>query len=262
MKNLKKSKVINYDFTDNETPSDSLHIFAQAKKDEINTKRFQNKFDQNNSAIIIMVILIVCLIGLCGFTTYQIYRYENKINPNQSSNQIKPEINNQDLSLIPSAITIIPADGFSFVLDNPIPKGFVKKSEKGNFDWIKDKKSSIGSYLSVDEIDTENLTNGVVVYSAEFDNKYSVQEFAKQVSTILGEGFIDSFSNTQEQISLPNNTILYKISPKNTREQITYYTTVTATNYYVIKIYTQGKNTSIGDKADYSQKILTKLRLN
>lgn len=254
MKNIKKSNVINYDFTDNEIPSDSLKTFAQTKKNEIHNKRFKNKFNQNNSAIVIMVILIMCLIGLCSFTIYQIYKYENKLNTNQRIDQnvnTNSTTNNENT-------TIITADGFSFVLDNPIPKGYTKKTEKTDFEWIKNKKSFVNSYTSTDEIDTEILTNGIVVSSVEFDNKYSTQEFAKVVVNQLGS----DFSTSTDQVFLPNNITAYKINSKNPREKITYYTVVTATNYYVIKVYTQGIGTNISEKADYAQKILTKIRLN
>jgi hypothetical protein len=239
---------VNYNFIDNTEsgaiPSTALKTFAQNKKNEINHKIFQRKFNQNNSAIIVMVALIICLIGLCGFAVYYIHQYENKTQKIGTT--------------IAKETSIIASDGFSFVLDKNIPAGYSKKSERIDFEWIVGKKGFQNSYLATEEIDTETVINGVSVQTAEYDNRYGLQNFAELVQSKLGADYnIDA-----EKLNLAGNIIAQKITNTKPREQINYYVAVSSDNYYVIKVYTQGKNTIANDKSDYATQILTKLRLN
>jgi hypothetical protein len=234
-----------FDFTTAQSKSSSIESYSEGKKAELNDKIFNPKLSGNKSALWILVILIICLTGLCGFTTYQIYNYERELTKNSKSS-IKDA-------------KIIAGDGFSFVIDSPIPNGFYKESVRTDFEWLEGKKGSVNSFLSKDNVDGEENINGVAVYSTEYDSKLSQKEFAQKVGEKLG----DTFRLDLDKVSLGNGTLLNHHSAINPRIKINYFTAVNGNNYYVIKVYNQGKdNPQVNDKAEFTKNLLNNLRLN
>jgi hypothetical protein len=235
-----------FDFTTAQDKSSSLQQYSDYKKAELNDKIFNPKLSNNKSAIWVLVILIICLTGLCGFTTYQIYNYERELQSKTNKGSIKDA-------------KIIAGDGFSFVIDSPIPNGFYKESLRTDFEWLENKKGFVNSFISKDTIDGEENVNGVAVYSTEYDSKLSQKEFAQKVGEKLG----DTFRLDIDKVSLGNGTLLNHHSAINPRVKINYFTAVNGNNYYVIKVYNQGKdNTKVNDKAEFTKNLLNNLRLN
>ncbi len=234
-----------FNFASAQDKSSSIEQYSNNKKVELNDKIFSPKHTYNKSAIWILVALIICLTGLCGFTTYQIYNFENELQSKNRSN-----IKN---------VKIISGDGFSFVIDSAIPNGFYKESTRVNFDWIEDKKGFANSFLSKDIVDGEENTNGISVYTAEYDSKLSQKEFAQKVSEKLG----DTFKLNSQKVTLDNGTLLSHISPTNSRIKVNYFTAVNASNYFLIKVYNQGKdNPKVNEKAEFTKNLLSNIRIN
>jgi hypothetical protein len=235
-----------FDFTTAQDKSSSLESYSEGKKAELNDKIFNSKYSNNRSAIWVLVILIICLTGLCGFTTYQIYNYERELQSKANKGNIKDA-------------KIIAGDGFSFVIDSAIPNGFYKESMRTDFEWLEGKKGNVNSFISKDTVDGEENVNGVAVYSTEYDSKLSQKEFAQKVGEKLG----DTFRLDTDKVSLGNGTLLNHHTAINPRVKINYFTAVNGNNYYVIKVYNQGKdNPKVNDKAEFTKNLLSNLRLN
>jgi hypothetical protein len=234
-----------FDFTTAQDKSSKLATYSEGKKAELNDKIFNPKYSNNKSAIWILLILIICLTGLCGFTTYQIYNYERELTKN-NKNSIKDA-------------KIITGDGFSFVIDSIIPNGFYKESARSDFEWLIGKKGNVNSFLSKDTIDGDENINGVAVYSTEYDSKLSQKEFAQKVADTLG----DTFKLDADRVSLGNGALLSHHPAINPRIKINYFSAVNSSHYYVIKVYNQGKdNPKLDDKAEFTKNLLNNLRLN
>jgi hypothetical protein len=243
---IPKNENSSFDFTHTETPSESLGSYSENKKAELNDKIFNAKYSQNKSAVWIMVILVLCLTGLCGFTTYQIYNYEKAIAANANKNDLKNA-------------TIIAGDSFSFAIAKGIPSGFSKESQRVDFEWIEGRKGFVNSFMSKEKIEGEENVNGLSVYTTEYDSKLGQSEFTQSVAGKIG----NDYKISNERISLINGVILTPIIPINSRTKITYYTAVNTSNYFVIKSYTQGKdNPKINDKAEFTKELLNNLRIN
>jgi hypothetical protein len=235
-----------FDFTTAQDKSSSLETYSEGKKAELTEKIFNPKYNNNKSAIWVMTILIICLTGLCGFTTYQIYKYEHDLEYKANKSNIKDA-------------KIITGDGFSFVIDTSIPNGFYKESNRIDFEWLEGKKGFVNSFISKDNIDGEENINGVSVFSTEYDSKLSQKDFAQTVSEKLG----DTFRLGLDKVSLGNGTLLNHHAPVNPRIKINYFTAVNSNSYYVIKVYNQGKdNPKVNDKAEFTKGLLNNLRLN
>lgn len=235
-----------FDFTTAQDKSSSLESYSEGKKAELNDKIFNAKYSSNKSAIWILMTLILCLTGLCGFTTYQIYNYEKELATKSNKNNIKDA-------------KVIAGDGFSFVIDSVIPSGFYKESTRSDFEWIAGKKGNVNSFLSKDTIDGEENINGIAVYSTEYDSKMSQKEFAQKVADTLG----DTFKLDADRVGLGNGTLLSHHLAVNPRIKINYFSAVNSSNYYVIKVYNQGKdNPKVNDKAEFTKNLLNNLRLN
>jgi hypothetical protein len=235
-----------FDFATAQDKSSSLESYSEGKKAELNHKIFNPKYAANKSSVWILLILIVCLTGLCGFTTYQIYNYEKDLQSKTSRGDIKD-------------LKIIAGDGFSFIIDPVIPNGFYKESTRSDFEWLEGKKANVNSFLSKDTIDGEENINGVAVYSTEYDGKLSQKEFAQKVADKLG----DTFKLDASEVSLASGSLLSHHSPVNPRIKINYFTAVNSNNYFVIKVYNQGKDSpKASDKAEFTKGLLSNLRLN
>jgi hypothetical protein len=235
-----------FDFTTAQDKSSSLAQYSEDKKAELTDKIFNPKISNNKSAIWVLVILIICLTGLCGFTTYQIYNYERELQSKANKGNIKDA-------------KIIAGDGFSFVIDSTIPNGFYKESLRTDFEWLEGKKGFVNSFISKDTVDGEENVNGIAVYSTEYDSKLSQKEFAQKVGEKLG----DTFRLDVDKVSLGNGALLNHHSAINPRVKINYFTAVNGNNYYVIKVYNQGKdNPKVNDKAEFTKNLLNNLRLN
>ena len=235
-----------FDFTTAQDKSSNIQQYSDYKKAELNNKIFNPKYASNKSAVWILAVLIVCLTGLCGFTTYQIYNYERELQSKANKGNIKDA-------------KIIAGDGFSFVIDSTIPNGFYKESSRTDFEWLEGKKGFVNSFISKDSVDGEENINGISVYTTEYDSKLSQKEFAQKVGEKLG----DTFRLDVDKVSLGNGILLNHHSAINPRIKINYFTAVNANNYYVIKVYNQGKdNPKVNDKAEFTKNLLNNLRLN
>jgi hypothetical protein len=235
-----------FNFAATESPSDSLNTYSETKKAELNEKIFHPKYSQNKSAIWIMLTLIMCLTGLCGFTTYQIYNYEKVITASNNKLDLK-------------SATIIAGDSFSFATNKPIPPGFSKESQRVDFEWLEEKKGFANSLISTERVDGEDNSNGLIVYTTPFDNKNGQISFAQIVASKIG----NEYRISNERISIANGVVLTPIIPINSRNKIVYYTAVNDSNYFVIKSYTQGSdNPKVNDKAEFAKDILSNIRIN
>jgi hypothetical protein len=242
-------------------PENTISTFAVSKKAEIETKMKDSKFSQNNSAMIIMTMVIFALVALCAYTAYQIYQYENKINSLTSSNLVpNPSTNvNINPSITASNSTTWTGDGFSVIFEDKVPGEFSKENKEGDFEFIDNKKAKITSYIAKDVVEGDSFVNGIIGYVAGFDNKYSLEDFTKKVLDTVGPNYVLS----EEKVMLFGDISASKLVSKNKRENITFYTAASSNNYYVFKTYTQGiENSELSSKAKFIQSIIPKIRLN
>jgi hypothetical protein len=230
-------------------PENTITTFADTKKAEIETKMKDSKFSQNNSAMIIMTLVIFALVALCAYTAFQIYQYENKIN---SLTSINP-------TAVKSNSTTWTGDGFSIIFDEQVPGTFVTESKEGDFEFLENKKSKITSYIAKDVIQGDSFVNGIIGYVSSYDNKYGLTDFTKKVLDTVGP----NYSISEDKVVLFGDIQASKITSKNKRENIIFYATVSNNNYYVFKTYTQGLDQSeLSTKAKFVESIIPKIRLN
>ena len=237
-----------YNFADKANPENVIESFSNQKKSEIKGKMLNNKFSQNNSALIVMLIVIVCLTSLCGFTTYQIYKYEQQIE------LAKGQVN---INITPESTWS--GKGFEVKINNTEFSKFQKESRPLAFEFLDDKTGQVDSLLSEDEIKGEFYKTGIIIYSTPFDSKLGLEEFQNKILQKNGSQYVA----TTQKIALPNDIVVAKLSSKNSKDGISLLAVVTSNNYYVLKLYNQGQDIpELKTKNQLIEEIITKIKLS
>ncbi len=241
-----RKTIPSYDFANKANPENSLETFSEQKKEQIKGKILKNKFSQNNSALIILVIVIICLTGLCAFTTYQIYKYEKLTTATQKSQQIAINLHTWSGS------------NFETSFNSNLNDQFQKETKEIDFDFLDNKKGQVNSFLSRDEIDGENYNTGIIIYSTEFDNKLGQEEFTQKVLSKTNSEYL----LTDQKIAFSGDTIAYKLANKNKKSYTNLYPVVTAKNYYVVKVINPGQELpQLNQKNKIVEELLSQLKL-
>lgn len=237
-----------YNFADKANPENVIESFSNQKKSEIKGKMLNSKFSQNNSALIVMLIVIVCLTSLCGFTTYQIYKYEQQIE------LAKGQVN---INITPESTWS--GKGFEVKINNTEFSKFQKESRPLAFEFLDDKTGQVDSLLSEDEIKGEFYKTGIIIYSTPFDSKLGLEEFQNKILQKNGSQYVA----TTQKIALPNDIVVAKLSSKNSKDGISLLAVVTSNNYYVLKLYNQGQDIpELKTKNQLIEEIITKIKLS
>ena len=237
-----------YNFADKANPENVIESFSNQKKSEIKGKMLNSKFSQNNSALIVMLIVIVCLTSLCGFTTYQIYKYEQQIE------LAKGQVN---INITPESTWS--GKGFEVKINNTEFSKFQKESRPLAFEFLDDKTGQVDSLLSEDEIKGEFYKTGIIIYSTPFDSKLGLEEFQNKILQKNGSQYVA----TTQKIALPNDIVVAKLSSKNSKDGISLLAVVTSNNYYVLKLYNQGQDIpELKTKNQLVEEIIAKIKLS
>ena len=237
-----------YNFADKANPENVIESFSNQKKSEIKGKMLNSKFSQNNSALIVMLIVIVCLTSLCGFTTYQIYKYEQQIE------LAKGQVN---INITPESTWS--GKGFEVKINNTEFAKFQKESRPLAFEFLDDKTGQVDSLLSEDEIKGEFYKTGIIIYSTPFDSKLGIEEFQNKILQKNGSQYVA----TTQKIALPNDIVVAKLSSKNSKDGISLLAVVTSNNYYVLKLYNQGQDIpELKTKNQLIEEIIAKIKLS
>jgi hypothetical protein len=247
-KKEKKGNAI-YDFATRAKPANSLEDFSKQKKAEIKGKILNNKFSQNNSALIILVIVIICLTGLCAFTTYQIYKYEQ---------QISLAKNTQNNSIDSVEKETWSGNGFEVKFNSALTNEFQKEKKDIDFEFLENKKGQVQSFLARDEIAGETYNTGIIIYSTDFDNKLGQKEFTEKVISKTNNEYLP----TDQKISFKGDLVVTKLANKTKKDYSSIYPVVTSNHYYVIKVLTNGNNVpELEGKNKLIQEMINEIKL-
>jgi hypothetical protein len=208
---------------------DDAHFQEYLKSKEA-TLRKKNKASRPQSTHMwaLVFVLMVSLVGL-GITALLQYR-ETQVLLAQYSDVAGVS----DVQEIRNTIT---AEGFSIVLDEETPEGYVVTRSTGESDFVEGVTSVTTSFLAELENDQgDTVLSGIEVEVIEYDNRLNQSDFAESVVEELGE----NYSIVAGEIELPKDFAASIIrNTSDTTDGIDYHTAVTSSNYYVIKVYTQ-----------------------
>jgi hypothetical protein len=227
--------------------------FVRTKEESLKRKLSPRKPSQDRHMWALVSILMLSLIGLGVFALIQKQDNERQIAALKSKG-----VAGVNESVENPMANIITAEGFSLVLKQPAPKGFQLDRRSSSFEYLANKTAVITSFLANQKVEGKEVISGIEVSVSEYDNKLDRKAFDKQVVEKLGP----DFEIKSEDINIPNDFKLSKIQSKNP-ENISYYTTVTSNNYYVIKVYNQtAKYSEFSEISRFTDSILETIYLN
>jgi hypothetical protein len=244
--NTANKKIHKFDFVKPAKVEFSSGFSLEVQKKSIEKKFSETRKKHNiNSYSVIISLVAVSLIGLCGYTIWQL------IDTTKNNEKIALE----KKSLVDNSI-IIPSDTFSIVLkSNPTVK-FNQDSESAKMEFLDDKKSTENSYFTTE---VNNITAGIVITNAEYDNKLSQEGFTNKYMKYLGPDFDIASENTFLQRGFFTNKITPKINPDN----IAFYPVVSSNNYYIIKtINPLKKDKNNIEVSNFVDELITRTYLN
>ncbi len=217
------------------------NLEVKLKKQKSQTIDSQKKASdpKNQQVLVIVFILLVGLIAAGSFSIIQALRVqelENELNPG-------PEV--AGVSNTDQGNNIIVGSGFSIIMDQPTPESFNLKTNFGSVNFLS-KVGSTTQFLAQLEKGGLDLTTGIEVQIAEYDNKLDADQFIEEIDSTLGS----SYTLGSEQIKVSDQFELAKFVSQS-QDDPTYYATVTTENYYLIKIYNQTSEYS--EFIDYSR---------
>lgn len=203
----------------------------------------------------IPALLFVLMIGIVVLGSVALLQYrENQELLSRSKN---PEVAgiNDDVQK-----NIVTAYGFSLIFDTPLPEGFSLKQTINPSPYLTDTQAITTTFQAELKDDDKTLLAGIEVSVSEFDNKRTNEEFASLVQSQLG----GDYTILSSPVIIPNNYSAISIKHTSpTTDGIDYYTIVTSSNYYSIKVINQVANESkYEDYALTIDSIIQKLYLN
>ena len=203
---------------------------------------------KTNSFVVIISLVAIALVGLCGYSVWQLIESNKKID--QAAAQKKLEV---DKSIIVSG------ESFSLVMAANPPVKFNKVSTQSKMDFLEAKKSTLTTYQYSFEKDGDEKLAGIEVNNTEYDNKLSQDSFTIKYLESLGSEYILS----SEKTFLPRGFFTNKIIPKSNPDNVAFYPVVSSNNYYIIKIINQAQNNSdLADVSKFVDGLINEIYLN
>lgn len=217
---------------DYKQPLEDDSYFQDYLKSKAETLKKTNQATRPQSshmwALIFVLMISLVGLGITALLQYQntqqlLARYETAdvAGANEGSIQIQ---------------NIITAEGFSIVLDEPTPEEYKLNRSTEISKFVPEIQSTTTSLIAPIDVSGVTVQSGISVEVTEYDNKLTKEEFAEQVAQQLGEDYVV----IGDEVSIPKDYSVTKIKNNGaTTDNIEYYTTVTSSNYYVIKVYMQ-----------------------
>lgn len=242
-----------FDFQKPFEGKDNFQTFIQENQQK--TQNDISRKDRGHAPLILLIfVLLASLVGLSYFTLTQMQEKALLSATNSTTTGVVAGASDNTIN------NIISGEGFSIVLKEQEPKGFVLDKQPVQFPFILDKKATLTQYLiELKDNSTSNIIkSGIEVYTAEYDNKMDIQTFTKKVLEKIGPNYVlsDSAVNTARQAQLK------KLVPKIS-EGFDYFVGVTTENYYVIKLHTQAKELNeLSEISDFTESFIPNIYLN
>lgn len=176
---------------------------------------------------------------------------KNNLNKPKQTNteEVNSKIENKQL------LAPILGSNFSIKPNTTPPDGFkFTEAETSLFIFS---RGLLASYLFEIEDEFSTIKSGIKIFSREYDNRFSQEDFAVMFKNSLGSDYRIS----SEEIIMPKNIRLTKIV--SSQEDVTHFIGVTSENYYVIKVYNPTNHYLVNEKiSDFTSNILDYLYLN
>lgn len=182
---------------------------------------------KNHQIWVLIFVLLTGLIAAGAFSVNQTLRIQELESEFAANPQVVGASTNSSMD------NIIVGSGFSIIVDQKTPSNFELKTNFGRIKYL----NALGSttqLLSRREKGGIELLTGIEVQVVEYDNKLTEEAFLKRMQEVLG----GNYTLASEKIKVPKQFELRKFVPRS-KDDPTYYVTVTADNYYVIKLYNQ-----------------------
>jgi hypothetical protein len=244
--NTSNKKINKFDFVKPAKVEFSSGFSLEEQKKSIEKKFVETKKTHNtNSFAAIVSIIAISLVGLCGYTIWQL------VDSNNNAERVALE----KKSLVDNSI-IISGETFSIVLkSNPTFK-FNKESTTTKMEVLENKKSTTTQYFTTLN---SNKTAGIEITSTEYDNKLSQDAFANKYLEYLSS----NYNISSEKTFLQRGFFTNKIIPKNNPDSVTFYPVVSSNNYYIIKTTNPFKNDSNNiETSKFVDELINEIYLN
>ncbi len=209
----------------------------------------QPKF--NVRLFLLVIVLLLSLIAVGSFSivqTMKIQDLEEKLNNGSQVAGINEQIKKEHF---------IVGSGWTILVDQEPPDGYVLEHNLIEADYL-NRKVSATSFLARINKGAMQLTTGIEIHTAEYDNKMTLEEFVSVIEQYLGKNYLKS----NQILTVSNQFDLVRFSPKS-KDDPTYYVTMTFDNYYVIKVFNQTERfPEFIDYTRFTDKLISGLWLN
>lgn len=203
--------------------------YIEEKKVELEKKIKPKKTNEHKYAWVLVFVLMLTLVGLGSYSLYMINEKDIKITKLEEK-QVAGTAEIED--------TYISGDGFTFIISGGIPEGYKLDRRIANFQYSKNQKNAvINSFIAQKITNNQTILSGLEITVSEYDTEFKKDDLAQEVLKTLDKSYVIKAG----EISIPKNITLTQISSEKYPD-ITYYTTITDSNYYVIKEYNQTQN--------------------
>lgn len=244
----------NFDKLPNLPKSGNFQDFINAKKTELEEKINSHPRSSSSSAWVVVFILMLTLVALGTFTLSQLNQNNQEISNLKAKNSVAGSMDENVYNYPPIsgyAFTILPGEA--------VPEGFdlTKKTQQSAV--FPTRQAELTSYLNEKLVSGRKLKSGIEVEVLEYDNQYNQEQFADFFVKVLGS----DFTITSNDITIPRNFKISRIDALDKNTGYSYYTAVTADNYYIIKFYNQSSEVSeLKNLTKFTENILGWLYLN
>ncbi len=216
---------------------------------KLNSQLNQPKF--NSGLFLVVTVLLLSLIAIGSFSIVQTIKIQNLEEKLNNGSQVAG-INEQT-----SKEHFIVGSGWTILVDQKPPAGYVLEHSLIEADYL-NRKVSATSFLARMNKGAMQLTTGIEVHTAEYDNKMTLEEFVSVIEQYLGKKYLKS----NQTLTVSGQFDLVRFSPKSKDDPV-YYVTVTFDNYYVIKIFNQTERfPEFIDYTRFTDKLISGLWLN
>jgi hypothetical protein len=218
---------------------------------EQSAKQPKQKGLKNQQVLLIVFLLMVSLVVAGAFSimqTLRIQELEEELNPGPEVAGITDSVDGDN---------IIVGSGFSIIVSEKTPEGFLLETDFGQVDLLDQSGSTTTFMAELDKGGAELLT-GIQVQVVEYDNKLEIDEYIDLVEEYLGS----DYSLSSERVKVSDQFELAKFVPQSQDDPV-YYATVTTDNYYLISLYNQtSKYPEFTDHTRFTDSLIAGLWLN